>query len=309
MARVTKILKFELLLAPIFVAGAISAHGAMNTSKALPGPVVPNSAISPAPLSNQKQPGKAPILRTILNNTPATIATPTPGPIGPSIIDPGTPNSFETEVESIELRRQGAPTDPIVFYGSSSIRFWKTLQQDFTGYPVYNCGFGGSRLTDCIQYANRLVLKLKPRAVIIYAGDNDLATGTPPDQVFDSFQRLFRILRSYSSAMPIAFISVKPCPARMRYFQHIMQFNQMVDEFLADQPNAEYIDIYTAFMDSDHQPNPALFRNDKIHLSTAGYDILRKDVGEFLQEEFTKNRTTSTPAHTTPRVISGTTVR
>jgi hypothetical protein len=54
-------------------------------------------------------------------------------PIGP----------FEQEVTSLENRRIEFSERPIIFYGSSSIRRWKSLSEDFTGYPVVNCGFGG----------------------------------------------------------------------------------------------------------------------------------------------------------------------
>ena len=69
---------------------------------------------------------------------------------------------FEQEVTSLENRRIELSQRPIIFYGSSSIRRWKTLSQDFIGYPVVNCGFGGSRLSDCVRYVSRLVLRLKP---------------------------------------------------------------------------------------------------------------------------------------------------
>jgi hypothetical protein len=74
---------------------------------------------------------------------------------------------FGQEVTSLENRRIEFSQRPIIFYGSSSIRRWKTLSQDFVGYPVVNCGFGGSRLSDCLRYLSRLVLHLKPAAVVL----------------------------------------------------------------------------------------------------------------------------------------------
>jgi lysophospholipase L1-like esterase len=192
---------------------------------------------------------------------------------------------FEQEVTSLENRRIEFSQPPIIFYGSSSIRRWKTLSQDFVGYPVVNCGFGGSRLSDCVRYVSRLGLRLKPAAVVLYAGDNDLAQGALPDQAFASFRDLYRALRSYSEQMPIAYISVKPSPARIRYIDNILRFNQMVQAFLQNQPATKYIDIYTAMLGPDQKPNPALFAQDQIHLSGLGYQILRRDVSIFLSSE------------------------
>jgi lysophospholipase L1-like esterase len=211
-------------------------------------------------------------------------------PVMPGGTRPLAPNApvggrFEQEVTSLENRRIQFSESPIIFYGSSSIRRWKTLSQDFVGYPVVNCGFGGSRLSDCLRYVSRLVLRLKPAAVVLYAGDNDLAQGALPDQAFASFRDLYAALRGYSEQMPIAYISVKPCPARIRYIDNILRFNQMVQAFLQTQPATKYIDIYTAMLGPDHKPNPALFVQDQIHLSDLGYQMLRRDVSSFLTSE------------------------
>ena len=200
-------------------------------------------------------------------------------------------NPFESEIEALQAKMTDPPPRPIVFYGSSSIRLWNTLSQDLPDYVVLNCGFGGSRLTDCLYYAPRVVTPLKPSAVVIYAGDNDLATGAAPEQVFSSFRQLFFALRTSSPDLPIAFVSVKPCPARFKYIQNIERFNQLVDNFLDTQSNADYIDIFSDLLGPDHQPIGSLFRSDQIHLSQAGYQIFKRDISEYLRDEFPKKFT------------------
>src|ERR1700745_4416542 len=75
-------------------------------------------------------------------------------------------NPFEPEIEALQAKLIDPPPRPIVFYGSSSIRRWSTLSQDIPDYTVLNCGFGGSRLTDCLYYAPRGVTPFKPAAVV-----------------------------------------------------------------------------------------------------------------------------------------------
>jgi lysophospholipase L1-like esterase len=222
----------------------------------------------------------APIAPTLTLRAPLM-----PGGTSPLASSAPAVGRFEQEVTSLENRRIQFSESPIIFYGSSSIRRWKTLSQDFVDYPVVNCGFGGSRLTDCLRYVSPLVLRLKPAAVVLYAGDNDLAQGARPDQAFASFRDLYAALRRYSEKMPIAYISVKPCPARIRYIENILRFNQMVQAFLQTQPATQYIDIYTAMLGPDHKPNPALFVQDQIHLNDLGYQVLRRDVSSFLASE------------------------
>jgi lysophospholipase L1-like esterase len=195
-------------------------------------------------------------------------------------------NSFDGEVKALQSRLVGCPRDPIIFYGSSSIRLWKTLQADFPGYAVLNCGFGGSRLADCVKFAPLLVLPLKPSAIIIYAGDNDLSVGTAPEKVFDSFQQLFILLRNDLPGTPIAFVSVKPSPARAKYLNSILRFNELVDVYMDKKPGCEFIDVCSDMLGNNKQPNPSLFVADQIHLNPAGYQIMRKDIGNFLRDEF-----------------------
>ena len=220
-----------------------------------------------------------------------SVAPPDPPPV---VAAPNPPiaNPFESEVSALEARLSQLPisSSPVVFYGSSSIRLWKSLQQDFSGYAVLNCGFGGSRLTDCVRYANRIVLPRKPSAIVIYAGDNDLAIGTPPEKVFQSFKQLFAIFRTYSPSIPIAFVSVKPSPARLMFLENILRFNRLVDDFLKTQSQTEYIDVCSDMLGQDRKPIQALFVSDQIHLSPAGYQILRKEIGEFLSQDCPRSR-------------------
>src|ERR1700675_4060360 len=184
-----------------------------------------------------------------------SVAPPDPAPLV-ATLNPPTANPFESEVSALEGRLSQSPiaSSPVVFYGSSSIRLWKSLQQDFSGYAVMNCGFGGSRLTDCVRYTNRLVLPRKPSAIVIYAGDNDLAAGAPPEKVFQSFKQLFGIFRTYSPSIPIAFVSVKPSPARLGFLANILKFNQLVGDFLKTQPETEYIDVCSDMLGQDRKP-------------------------------------------------------
>jgi lysophospholipase L1-like esterase len=198
-----------------------------------------------------------------------------------------TSGPFESEVNALDLTlsQTKLAQNPIVFYGSSSFRLWKSMKEDFSRYSVLNCGFGGSRLTDCVRYANRLVICHKPAAIVIYAGDNDLALGLSPETVFQSFQQLFHLFRSYSPSMPIAFVSVKPSPGRLQYLDSIFKFNKLVENYLEEQPETEYIDICSDMLGPNNKPNTTLFVADQIHLNQAGYRILTKDIGEFLSEE------------------------
>jgi hypothetical protein len=86
---------------------------------------------------------------------------------------------YEEEVHQLEKRVRSSVeiANRTVFYGSSSIRMWKTLDHDFPEKQVLNIGFGGSTLAACGWFFERLVVPTQPRSIVFYAGDNDLATG------------------------------------------------------------------------------------------------------------------------------------
>lgn len=76
----------------------------------------------------------------------------------------------------------------VLFIGSSSIRLWETLAQDFPDVAVVNRGFGGSEIRDSTWYAGRILVPLAPRQVVLYAGENDINSGRSPQQVRDDFR-------------------------------------------------------------------------------------------------------------------------
>ena len=99
--------------------------------------------------------------------------------------------SYEAEVSELESSVVGRTNGsrPPVFYGSSSIRMWETLSEDFDP-RVLRLGFGGSTLEACDYFFERLVPPVHPRSLLVYAGDNDLGDGRSVEQVLGSFRSL-----------------------------------------------------------------------------------------------------------------------
>ena len=85
------------------------------------------------------------------------------------------------------------PANAILFVGSSSFRKWTDVSNYFPGYTIINRGFGGSTLPDVIRYTNDIIIPYHPKQVVIYCGDNDLASSDAitADSVFERFRVLF----------------------------------------------------------------------------------------------------------------------
>ena len=192
---------------------------------------------------------------------------------------------YEDEVRGLERSRNLAPVDPppVVFYGSSSIRLWETLQEDFPGIGAINLGFGGSTLAACAHFFSRLVPPHRPRSMLIYAGDNDLGDGRSPEDVHASLRDLFRQADALLGPIPLAFLSIKPSPARQYLEDHIRRSNALARDEVTARPAGRFIDVYPRMLDADRRPIAELYADDGLHLSRLGYRVWAETIMEHSQ--------------------------
>ena len=176
------------------------------------------------------------------------------------------------------------PPDPVLFYGSSSIRLWVTLKQDFAGLPVVNRAFGGSTLRECVAEMERLVLPVRPRAVVLYAGDNDLDQGVSPEALEASAGQFMSTMDQRLGQVPVVFISVKPSPSRMWNLANIQRANVLIRESLAKWPQAHFLDLYPLMMRPDGGPRHDFFTEDALHMNASGYRMWAEQVRTCLSE-------------------------
>ena len=89
----------------------------------------------------------------------------------------------EIEVLKDRVNKQSDQENLIAFYGSSSIRLWSWMARDLSPHKVINLGFGGSSYYWCDYFFDEIFNGLKPAKAILYAGDNDLGSGVPQDEI------------------------------------------------------------------------------------------------------------------------------
>lgn len=173
--------------------------------------------------------------------------------------------------------------DGLLFVGSSSIRFWAHMAQDFQSAPVViNRGFGGSTMADCQYFVQQLVLQYRPRQVMVYAGDNDLAEGRTPAQVLESFQGFVRAVRAELPQARIGYISIKPSPARAGLLPLVRETNALIEAYVATLAQADYIDIFHPMLDAQGLPRADLYGPDRLHMNAEGYALWRGVIGPYV---------------------------
>lgn len=173
----------------------------------------------------------------------------------------------------------------IVFAGSSSFAKWKDINQYFPGYPIINRGFGGSNLLDVILYVNETITKYKPKQVVIYCGENDLASSdtVSPEIVLDRFSILFNLIRKQlGNKSNITFISIKPSISRWRLEAKIVAANTLIANFIEKQTNANFINIHNAMLQGDGSVMKDIFNADNLHMNAKGYAIWQKIIAPSL---------------------------
>jgi lysophospholipase L1-like esterase len=176
------------------------------------------------------------------------------------------------------------PKNAVLFIGSSTFRKWTTMEKDFPTHAIINRGFGGSTFPDVIHFANEIILPYQPKQVLIYCGDNDLASSdsVTPLVVLRRFKELFAIIRTGLPDAQIAFVSIKPSPSRARLMPGIVKSNKLVKKFLRKKKNTKFINTYDAMLGSDGQPMPDIFIEDKLHMNAKGYAIWQKIIEPYL---------------------------
>lgn len=176
----------------------------------------------------------------------------------------------------------------VLFVGSSTIRMWPHIAQDFPQQPVViNRGFGGSTMEDASLFVQDLVVRYKPRLVLVYAGDNDLAENRTPMQVLESFARFANTVRTELPDTRIAYISIKPSPSREKLMAQMRETNNAIAAYLRRMPNTEFIDVYTPMLGTDGRPRPELFRADQLHMTDEGYRLWQSLIASHLAEPAT----------------------
>lgn len=199
---------------------------------------------------------------------------------------PGSPERFKNDITAFEAEDAKSPPVPggVLFTGSSSIRRWTTLAADFPGVRTINRGFGGSFLSDCVHYFDRIVPAHKPRLVVLFAGSNDLNAGRSPEEVAGSFRAFCNKLHTALPETKIIYISVGLAPSRWKIADKMSLTNALIAAHCAADPRRKFVDLNPHTLSGDGEPRPELYVADRLHLNADGYAIWRKHLAPHLAE-------------------------
>ena len=159
----------------------------------------------------------------------------------------------------------------VLFAGSSSIGLWPTLEDDFRELDAFRRSFGGSQYEDVLYYTNRIILPYRPRAIVFYAGDNDIAAGKTTAQICDDVRALLDRIAGELPATRCYLLSIKPSPSRFHLWPAYQQVNQELRALAKTHPHCQYVDITTVMLHPDGAVREELFTDDMLHMNADGY--------------------------------------
>jgi lysophospholipase L1-like esterase len=164
------------------------------------------------------------------------------------------------------------PKCAFLFVGSSSIRFWRSLKEDFPDRQVINRGFGGSTIGEVNWYFDKVVKPYHPQAIVFYAGENDINAGKAPADAYADFELFMKLKDHALGSTPVWYISSKPSKLRLSQIPAQAELNGKVKALADRRDDLAYIDVVAAMMKPDGAPKD-IFVEDNLHMTPEGYAI------------------------------------
>jgi hypothetical protein len=191
---------------------------------------------------------------------------------------------WEKDIAAFEAKDREAPPakDGALFIGSSTVRMWTSLEEDYPGFKVINRGFGGSEIVDSTHFADRIIFPYEPKQIFLRAGNNDIANGRTPKQVAADFAEFVRVVHEKLPKAEILYIGLCPAPVRWGQADKTRELNRLIRTMALDMPRVGYIECFDMSLNADGSVRPELFIKDRLHLNADGYRLLAERVRPYL---------------------------
>jgi lysophospholipase L1-like esterase len=185
------------------------------------------------------------------------------------------PERFEEAIQQFEEqdRLSPPPEGAIVLTGSSSIARWNDQAEEaLAPLTVIPRGFGGSVMHDVLHYLDRVALTYRPRAILIYEGDNDTGSRNPipKETILDDLREIIGRVHEGLPATRIYVLSVKPSILRWGVWRLAQEVSAGYKEIADDDPLVYYVDVATPLLSDDGTVMRDIFVEDDLHLNELG---------------------------------------
>ena len=170
-------------------------------------------------------------------------------------------------------------TKHLVFIGDS-LTEWYDWQKRFPGYEVLNLGISGETVEELLGRRERIRTLVKdPSAVFLMTGINNVLMERHDINL--PFREIVRNLTTWYKGAMIVVQSLLPVDMPWVSNDLIRDINRRLKE-LAKECGVEYLDVFSAFVDTGGNVKTGLLSEDGVHLANKGYEAWAKEVEKFL---------------------------
>lgn len=126
--------------------------------------------------------------------------------------------------------------------GSSSVHRWTSADTQLESWQIHNRGIEAARLPELQQRVIRTAQDVAPAAIVLYAGENDLADGVAEASVASGLEKLAVTLALQAPEAIIFLVSMKPSPNRWGNRLAQLAVDARLRRFTATRRNMKFVD-------------------------------------------------------------------
>jgi len=188
-------------------------------------------------------------------------------------------SKYKKENDTLKAPRKGEQR--VVFLGSSIFEFWKQKDPDyFKNHSYIDRGISGQISPQLLLRFRQDVINLKPKAVIILAGSNDIAGNkghVTNERILDNIKSMAELAKLHGIKVILCkYLPVYEYPwnKEIEPAEKIVALNELIVKY-ANQKNFTILDYWTPLVD-DKKGQRAELTEDGVHPNLAGYKIMEE---------------------------------
>jgi len=185
--------------------------------------------------------------------------------------------------------------DRVVYMGDSITDFWIGNDSTFfTSNSYIDRGISGQTTGQMLVRFRQDVIELKPKAVVILAGINDIAENNGPEKIEDIFGNIVSMAQlARANGIKVVISSVLPAFAlawrpAINPVPEVSELNSLLKNYAAVN-DIVYLDYFTAMADS-RAGLPLEWSKDGVHPNMAGYKVMEPLAEKAIHDALQRNR-------------------
>jgi hypothetical protein len=177
------------------------------------------------------------------------------------------------ELAKVYVQERTSQPGAVVFYGTSTIRLWKSLQKDFPEFRSIGIGLPAANLNVLLRFYDELIAPLEPSKLVLYAGTTEAMKGRPHIEISDGLDALCSRARERNPDLPITLLSLAASPAVVFRWRAYAHANQSLAAYAAVAQNVTFIDAATPLAALPEARQISLICDDHIHFTREGFGV------------------------------------